>query len=459
VSAPTIAERFNAALGDAPPPAAGSWIVAVSGGLDSVVLLNLLRFAATERAELVVAHFDHRMRPESREDAEWVSGLAHGWGLDVRVGEAAAPPRSEAEARAARYRFLEDVRAAVGAALVVTAHHADDQAETVLFRILRGTGRAGLVGIPARRGHYFRPLLGFWRAELESYARRVRLSWREDPTNVSLHYARNALRHRVLPDIEEMVAPGARRALVRLAALARDDEAAWQSVLPAILAPLDVVAGEGSVSVDRVALATLHPAVRARILRMLAKSIDVTLDEATTTLATEFTSSTTVRSIRSVRSGSSGGGFSLDVGGGVTLRRELDRVWIGTATPVPVQPDRPLVIPDAGPGSGEAWLAGRPVRVSWGGPDVAGGLDVATFDPRELRFPLCVRAREDGDRITLPGGTKKVKKLLLEARIPRMERSAVPLVVDALGRVLWIPGVARAERAGAAGDALTIGIG
>jgi tRNA(Ile)-lysidine synthase len=398
------------------------------------------------------------MRPESRDDAEWVSGLAHGWGLDVRVGEASAPLRSEAEARAARYRFLEDVRVSAGAALVVTAHHADDQAETVLFRILRGTGRAGLVGIPARRGHYFRPLLGFWRAELEDYARRVRLSWREDPTNVSLRYARNALRQRVLPDIEEMVAPGARRALVRLAALARDDEAAWQSVLPAILAPLHVVESEGSVSVDRAALATLHPAVRARILRKLAKSIDVTLDEAATTLATEFTGSTTVRSIRSVRSGSRGKGFSLDVGGGVTLRRELDRVWIG-ATPVPEQPDRPLVIPDAGPGSGEAWLAGRSVRVSWGGPDVAGGLDVATFDPRELRFPLCVRAREDGDRIRLPGGTKKVKKLLLEARIPRMERSAVPLVVDALGRVLWIPGVARAEPDGAAGDALTIGIG
>jgi tRNA(Ile)-lysidine synthase len=446
VSARTIAERFRAALADAPPPAAGPWIVAVSGGLDSVVLLNLLRFAATDRAHLVVAHFDHRMRSDSREDAEWVSGLAHGWGLEVRVGTAATPPRSEEEAREARYRFLEETRASVGAALVVTAHHADDQAETVLFRILRGTGRAGLVGIPARRGPYFRPLLGFWRAELEAYARRVRLAWREDPTNVSLHHARNALRHSVLPDIERLVAPGARRALVRLAALARDDEAAWQSILPAILAPLDVVEDGTSVSVDRAALGALHPAVRARILRRLARSLGVTLDEAATTLAAEF-------------AGSTSRGFSLDVGGGLTLRRDLDRVWMGVAEQVPERPDRPLVIRDAGPGSGEAWLAGRAVPVSWGGADVANDLDVATFDPSALRFPLCVRAREDGDRIHLPGGTKKVKKVLLEARIPRMERSAVPLVVDALGDVLWIPGVARAARAGSGGDALTIGVG
>jgi len=84
---------------------------------------------------------------------------------------------------------------------------------------------------------------------------------------------------------------------------------------------------------------------------------------------------------------------------------------------------------------------------------------VASFDPNALRFPLCVRAREDGDRIRLPGGSKKVKKLLLEARIPRMERSAVPIVVDALNEVLWIPGVARAAQAGVAGDVLTIGVG
>ncbi|MGE0160137.1 MAG: tRNA lysidine(34) synthetase TilS [Gemmatimonadales bacterium] len=427
-----LEERFRAALAGAPANALGRWVVAVSGGLDSVVLLHLLRFAANERRDLVVAHFDHRMRPESAEDAQWVAGLAAGWGIECRLGEAGTPPGSEAEAREARYRFLQTVTDDVGASLVVTAHHADDQAETVLFRALRGTGRAGLAGIPARRGLYFRPLLRFWRAELEAYARRARLSWRDDPTNSSLRYARNALRHRVLPEIERLVAPGARRALVRLSAIAREDEAAWASVLPSLLEPLDVTEREGAVSVDRDALAALHPAVRARILRALASGLGVTLEETGTRLAGEFVAS-------------AGSGLALDVGGGLTLRRELDRVWLDVVpTRLDASADRPLVIPDARPGSGEAWLAGRPVSVSWGRADVGGALRSASFDPRTLRFPLRVRAREAGDRIRLPSGTKKVKKVLLEARIPRIERAGVPMVVDARGDVLWIPGVARA---------------
>jgi tRNA(Ile)-lysidine synthase len=412
-----------------------------------VVLLHLLRFAAADRADLVVAHFDHHMRPESGEDAQWVAGLAHGWGLDVRLGEAATPPSSEAEAREARYEFLEGIRAAVGAALVVTAHHADDQAETVLFRILRGTGPEGLAGIPARRGRYFRPLLAFWRPELEAYARRFGLAWRDDPTNRDFRYARNAIRHRVLPEIEALVAPGARRALVRLASLARRDEAAWRSILPAVMAPLHVQEDGASVSVDRAALAALHPALRARILRALTERLGVTLDEASTRLASEF-------------AGSKGSGYSLHIGAGLALRRDLDRVWLGTTSERKEDaPDRPLLIPDSRPGSGEAWLAGRAVPVSWGGPEISGAVDVAAFDQDTLRFPLCVRARAAGDRIRLPGGTKKVKKLLLEARIPRAERPRVPLVVDADGDVLWIPGVARARRESRDGPALTIGVG
>ena len=139
---------------------------------------------------------------------------------------------------------------------------------------------------------------------------------------------------------------------------------------------------------------------------------------------------------------------------------ELERVSLTRRSEAASEaPDTPLLIPDAGPGSGDAWLSGRVVHVVWGGPEVSGALDVATFSADALRFPLRVRAREAGDRIRLPGGTKKVKKLLLEARVPRTERESVPLVVDAEGDVLWVPGVARAAVASAADGALTIGIG
>jgi tRNA(Ile)-lysidine synthase len=423
-------------------PSDRPWLVAVSGGLDSVVLLHLLRFGEDAPA-LVVAHFDHGMRAESHEDAEWVRGLAEGWGLPVRIGRAPNPPTSEADARTMRYEFLGAAREAAGAGVVLTAHQADDQAETVLFRALRGTGPGGLAGIPQRRGHLFRPLLGFWRSELEAYARKVGLSWRDDPTNASLRYARSALRSRVLPDIERWVAPGARRSLVRLAALAREDEAGWASILPTLLGTLAVQQAELAVSVDRSALAAFHPAVRARILRALARRLGARMDEAATRLAARFAES-------------AASGSMLDLGGGLRLRRELDRMWMGVPAPPP--PDRPLEIPDRRPGSGCALLAGRTVEVAWGGPEVLGAVGVATFDTEALRFPLSVRARAPGDRIRLAAGSKKVKKVLLEARIPRTERSRVPLVVDAAGDVLWIPGVTRAAPGDAPRDALTIGV-
>jgi tRNA(Ile)-lysidine synthase len=444
VSTPSIAARLGRALAAEPTVPGERWVVAVSGGLDSVVLLHLLRFAVEAPAELVIAHFDHGMRAASRDDARWVRGLVAAWGLRVHSERAGTVPSSEAEARDARYAFLDRVRRDAGARLVVTAHHADDQAEGVLFRALRGTGRSGLAGMRARRGDLFRPLLPFWRDELEAYARNARVSWREDSTNASLDYARNALRHRVLPDIERMVAPGARRALVRLAGLAREDEEGWQSVLPGVLAPLGVEEREGALSADLGALSALHPAVRARVLRALAARLGRTLDERATRRAVEL---------------AAGGpsGQAADLGAGLVLRRDLDRVEL--VLPADVAADRPVHIRDAGPGAASAWLGGQEIPVAWGDALPGGGQPSASFDPERVRFPLVVRARREGDRIRLPGGTKKVKKLLLERRIARVARASVPLLVDREGAVLWIPGVARALDSPPGSGALSIRVG
>ena len=442
--------RFAAELRAAGPAPGERVVVALSGGLDSVVLLHLLRFGSPAvRVEPHAAHFDHAMRASSGDDARWVAGLCRAWGVPLATERAPAPPASEGAARAARYDFLERARARLGASLVLTAHHADDQAETVLFRAVRGTGPGGLAGIPAgRTPGIHRPLLRFWREELERYAERARLSWREDPTNAELRYARNALRRRILPEIERLVAPGARRALVRLADLAREDEAGWASVLPGLMTPLRVEVDDAGVSLDREALVALHPAVQARILRALAADVGARLDETRVRLALELAAT-------------AGSGRGLDLGGAWTLRRELDRLVLSAGRAV--APDEPLLIHDPGPGAGVARIAGERIDVVWGGGGEHVGAPVRhaeLFDPEALRFPLTVRAREPGDRIRLAAGTKKVKKLFLEQRIPAPRRERTPLLVDAEGDVLWIPAVACAERAGRAdAGALRIGIG
>jgi len=442
----SLGARFRRSL-----PATGEArrvVVAVSGGLDSCVLLHLARFAAAESGhEWIVAHFDHGMRPSSAGDARWVAGLCRAWDVAVRLGRADRVLPSEEDARRARYEFLDEVREQNGASLVITGHHADDQAETVLFRLLRGAGSKGLGGIPVRRGPtVLRPLIDAWRSDLMQYARAVRLSWREDPTNRSFAYARNALRHRILPDVERLVAPGARRALVRLAGIAQEEEAAWDSVLPDLMRPLELRESGSGLSLDRAALAALHPAVRGRVIRALAMRVGASLDHASTRLAVDFAAS-----------GSSG--RAIDLGGSLSLGVELDRCLLGRV--MPASEDRPLAIADLGPGRGTVVLAGAAVPVAWGGDEPATRRRSEWFGVDRLRFPLLVRSRRPGDRIRTSGGTKKVKKVLLESRIPPSERHGVPLVVDAEGEVLWIPGLVRADWSGPADgpDGLRIGIG
>ncbi|HEV2147049.1 MAG TPA: tRNA lysidine(34) synthetase TilS [Longimicrobiaceae bacterium] len=431
-----LEERFRAA-GEALGLGAGARVlVALSGGADSVALLHLLRFHAPGPGlALHAAHLDHAMRPGSDADARWVAGLCAAWGVPLATERLERAPRSEEEARRARHAFLRRAALDAGDALIATAHHADDQAETVLFRVLRGTGIAGLAGMAPRGDGVLRPLLPFWRDELRAYARAAGLRWREDPTNRTLDPVRNRIRRRLLPLAERSVAPGARRSLVRLAELARAEEAAWSAVLEPLTG--EAARREGAALVlARAPFRAYDSAVASRVLRNLLRQFGVVLDRTGTRLALQFITG-------------SPSGRVLHLAGGLRLASEFDSVRVERAGEEPALPDLEVAIPaDAPEGEGEARIGGRILRVAWSpasapaGPAPGGG-DAALFPADSL--PLVVRGWRPGDRIRTPGGTRTLKKLFAERRVPRSVRHRTPIVADAAGRVLWVVGVERSR--------------
>jgi tRNA(Ile)-lysidine synthase len=189
----------------------GVYVVAVSGGVDSVVLLNMLSMQSD--LKLVVAHYDHGTRKDSENDRHFVDNLAKTYHLPFVFDMGTLGyDASEAIARTYRYQFLEKVRTATGARAILTAHHQDDLLETMFINVLRGTGRKGIS--PMQTNTYVtRPLLGMTKQMLLDYAKAQKLTWREDPTNQDSKYLRNYLRNTILTKIS----PAQRAELVRLA--------------------------------------------------------------------------------------------------------------------------------------------------------------------------------------------------------------------------------------------------
>lgn len=179
----------------------GKYVIAVSGGVDSISLLHMLR--AQPGVKLIVAHFDHGIREDSQQDRQLVQTAARDYRLpfvyDVgRLG----PNASEATARTARYGFLRRVQQASGARAIITAHHQDDLLETAILNLLRGTGRKGLTAL-SNRPDMLRPLLHIPKQQLVDYAREQGLVWREDSTNQDETYHRNYIRHHIVPRLDE----------------------------------------------------------------------------------------------------------------------------------------------------------------------------------------------------------------------------------------------------------------
>jgi tRNA(Ile)-lysidine synthase len=405
-------------------------LVAVSGGADSVALLHVLRALAPDFAlTLHVAHVDHRLRADSADDAAFVTRLGAQLGVPVTVVAVDVPgggSREEA-ARRVRYAALERVAIDIGASRIAVGHTADDQAETVVMRLLEGAGARGLAGIPAVRGRIVRPLLETRRTAILDALHALDQEWREDPSNTDRRFVRNRVRLDVLPRLVA-TSPGARDALWRTARLARETVDALEAAAAAALARL-AVPEANAVTLPLAELRTLPRSLAAEVLRQAAAGPG----RRTPWRAWAHRGLARVLADPPPRRAFRLGSVRVDVGSG--------RVRIGGAASARIA-SRDVVVPGVTelPEIDRALVARY---VDADGYVVSAQASIVAFDGDRLALPLSVRARRRGDRFASFGGADgRLKSVLIAAKIPRWRRDALPLVESA-GAIVWIAGVRR----------------
>ena len=341
--------------------ARGLYGVACSGGADSLALADAA-IRAAGGAHVVVVTIDHGLQPGSAEVAASVAAWARAQGASA-ILERVTCERSEASARAARYAALARLCDRLGLAAMLLGHTARDQAETVLMRIVRGTGPAGLVGIPARRGPFVRPLLRLGREAIDAYCAARGLPVWSDPMNADPAFTRVRMRESILPRLRSEN-PQLDAALVRLA----DSAAEWREVIDAAAAPL------GRFPLDCGALAAQPAAIRKRALALALDAAGLGVDAAT------------VDNLDLLVRRPAAGQVQLEVPGGV-IRRTYDRLEVPRSGRPP-------------PGSGDrCWQPGdrmRPARLK-GRSRKLSDLFIDAKVPRHLRATARVQVGDDGE--------------------------------------------------------------
>ncbi|MGD8192523.1 tRNA lysidine(34) synthetase TilS [Brevibacillus ginsengisoli] len=433
-------------------------VVAVSGGVDSIVLLHLL-WSLNERYQygwhLYVVHLNHNFRgEESREDARFVGEFCRSIGVECALFERDVTGYMKEHqlgvqeaARLVRYDLLAEEARRIGATKVAVAHHADDQVETILFRLLRGTGMKGLAGMQTRRWlipdqvEIVRPLLTIYRHELETYLKEQGLPFREDSSNTSRKYVRNRIRLDVIPSLIG-INPRVKEHIIQLAQSVRVEAAYLDRVSQAGLEDVIVRKELNKLVINREKFLNYDLALQRRMITLILSYLS---NES------EW-SSQHVETVLRIIDGDSPSG-SIHLPDHLAVTRQYEYIHFGRHEQVQVKAASPreycydVIVP------GTTWVeeAGVAIHTSWVSKEMCRHVasPVSTvFDADRLPDKLVVRNRKAGDRMSWLGlnGHKKLKDLMIDQKIPQALRDTWPVLV-AGNNILWLPSVKRSSQA------------
>ncbi len=428
-------------------------LVAVSGGADSVALLRAMHaLKQSFGLHVTVAHLNHQLRgAEGRHDAAFVEDLAQTLHVSCVTGASDVKRLAtrkgislEMAAREARYRFLARSARDSGATAIATAHTADDQAETVMLRLARGSGKTGLsgirpagwvselgLGIRAPGIALLRPLLDVSRAEIEAYLKRLGQGWREDASNASMAFLRNRVRHEVLPLLERRLNPCMRTALCRTAEIVAEEDALMHGLAEDALSACSVEKG----ALQREALDHHHPALARRVVQKWLMEQGVDPD------VIDFGSIERIR--RLARDGSGTRAVALCGPWRVVRRYGVLTVECTGSAPEPFR----VGLRGAGetllPEWGLRVVVARSKGIVREAGDTPGQLPAsASLSARAVgRCRLYLRTPHRGDRMRPYGmqGSRKLQDIIVDAKVPADARAAVP-ILECRGQVAWVPG-------------------
>ncbi|MFD2115455.1 tRNA lysidine(34) synthetase TilS [Paenibacillus yanchengensis] len=431
-------------------------IVAVSGGPDSMCLLHALkRVSHAEQIKIVAAHVNHGFRPvESAAEQTMVEQFATSLEIPLETIQLQMPAiilatkaNAQVAAREQRYQFLQQVAISYGTNFIALAHHGDDQAETVLMHLIRGSGLSGLSGMRAVRQEkqsvFIRPLLRMNKMDIISYCEQHAVPFMIDSSNLQKDYIRNQIRHDVIPFLSHynQQLPDA---LQRVAEIVSAEDEWLQEQTQQFFNKLVTIKQEQCI-ISLQSLNQLHVALQRRLIKLILSYLSNVPDGF---------SFERIEAIRAMTRANTASTSRIEAGWKIEVRKEYDHIRFlyqpsfhqesAVETVYPIYIAEVTTLQQFELPHGWRLTLERVANTS---EYTARTGAEAQFDLAAISFPLMIRTREPGDRMNVLGlkGSKKVQDMFVDAKVTQLERERYPLLFDAEERLLWIPGIRRSS--------------